>query len=111
MSHPDDMHDALDQMIEREHFDDEANRRIEVLQDRLTMLSQLLTCAIAKLGGEIAVTTTEIERAVNGQQISVASLPNSRGFYVALVTYNAGDTDVVTPSSSVDVRNPGRPRT
>lgn len=87
--------DAIDHMREV----DELNTRIEDMQQRLTVLAQLLTCAIASLGGEMAVTTTEIERAVSGQQLALTSLPNNRGFYVALVTHSPGDHDVATPAA------------
>jgi hypothetical protein len=60
--------------------------KVEQLEQRLKIISQLLTCAIAKLGGEMAVTTTEIERSILGQNIALTSLPNDRGFYAALVT-------------------------
>jgi hypothetical protein len=60
--------------------------KIEQLEERLKITAQLLTVAIAKLGGEIAVTTTEIERSTMGQNIALTPLPNDRGYYAALVT-------------------------
>lgn len=102
--------DALDHMYEAEEY----TQRIEDMQQRLTVLAQLLTCAIANLGGEMAVTTTEIERAVSGQQLALTSLPNNRGFYVALVTHSPGDHDVATPAAPaapVDPRRFPDPRT
>jgi hypothetical protein len=65
---------------------DDSAHTIDVLEQRLKIVSQLLTCAIAKLGGEMAVTTTEIERSVMGQNIALTPLPNDRGYYAALVT-------------------------
>jgi hypothetical protein len=64
--------------------------KIEQLEERLKIVSQLLTVAIAKLGGEMAATTTEIERSIMGQNIALTSLPNDRGYYAALVTADTG---------------------
>ena len=106
MSQPDDMEDALDNMMARER----AEERIAEIQARLQLVSQLLTCAIASMGGEMAVTTTEIERATQGQQISLRPLPNNRGFYAALTSYAPGGNDVVpAPAPAADVRNPRYP--
>lgn len=105
MSAPED--DALDRMHEAEQVAD----RMGDLNERLTLLAQLLTCAVAKLGGEMAVTTTEVDRAVSGQQISLTPLPHNRGFYVALVTHDPGGFDVATPAAPVDLRSDDRRRT
>lgn len=93
--------DALDRMHEAE----EHAQRIEDMQHRLTIMAQLLTCAIANLGGEMAVTTTEIERAVSGQQLALTPLPNDRGFYVALVTHAPGGSDAQPVAAPVDLRS------
>lgn len=99
--------DALDRMHEAEQH----AQRIEDMQHRLMIMAQLLTCAIANLGGEMAVTTTEIERAVSGQQLGVTPLPNDRGYYVALVTHDPGGSDAVEPAAPVDLRSRSPRRT
>lgn len=96
--------------MSRELQADEAQQRLDDAHERLAMLGQLLTCAIAKLGGEMAVTTTEIERAIMGQQLSLTPLPHDRGFYVALVSHPGGP-DVAPPAPAADVRAHARPGT
>jgi hypothetical protein len=96
--------------MSRELHADEVERRYQDMQDRLALMGQLLTCAVAKLGGEMAVTKTEIERAVQGQQISLTSLPHDRGFYVALTTYNPGGNDVTSlDAAAAHVRRDAHP--
>lgn len=93
------MTDELDSMLER----DQTTDRVDALEHRLQITAQLLTCAIAKLGGEMAVTTTEIDRAITGQNISLTPLPNDRGYYVALVS-SKGQFDAGT-AAPVDLRS------
>lgn len=97
-----------DDELDRMHQAEQHAQRIDDLNQRLALLGQLLTCALGKLGGEMAVTTSEIERAIAGQQMSLTPLPHDRGYYVALVTYDPGGNNVV-PTASVDVRNPRYP--
>ena len=103
--------DPVEDELDRLHEAEQHAQRVDDLQQRLTLLAQLLTCAVAKLGGEMAVTTTEIERAVSGQQIALTPIPNDRGFYVALVTHDSGGNNAVTPVDLDDLRSATRRRT
>ena len=109
MTRPDPLRDELDDVMAREQMADRHQRQIDDYNDRLAMLGQLLTCAVVKLGGEMAVTKTEIERAIQGQQLALTPLPHDRGFYVALTT-TAGGSDVSVPAPS-DVPAGPRSRT
>lgn len=97
--------------LDRMHKDQEHVDQLDDLNQRLALLGQLLTCAIAKLGGEMAVTHTEISRAVTGQQIAITPFPNDRGFFVELVSHQPGGNDVVPAAASPDVRSGARSRT